>query len=102
MVRLTVAAPPPGRQRFKAVCAGARRPWRTGLAGAGMVPINSLRASTIITPAKPGHSRAPSRSKTVDQRTTHGRSIGGMNSALVHSNGVNIASFNSRSSWPRL
>ena len=32
----------------------------------------------MMTPAKPGHSRAPTRSNAVAQRTSHCRSIGGM------------------------
>src|SRR5439155_1598574 len=69
---------------------------------AHLCTIKDLRASTMITPAKPGQRRAPIRSKAVAQRTSHCRSSGGMKSALVHSSGVNSASVSSRSSWPRL
>ena len=41
-------------------------------------PISSLLASTMMTPAKAGHSLAPTRSNAVAQRTSHCRSSGGM------------------------
>ena len=56
--------------RFKGALRGRHRlPLALRRHRLGTAPISSLRASTMMTPAKPGHSLAPMRSNTVAQRT---------------------------------
>ena len=69
-------------------CRCATAPWRA----CRPAPASSLRASTMMTPPKPGDNRAPSRSNAVADRITIRRSNGGTYSACDQSVGVNSAS----------